>query len=89
MAALKFMKRKAPHGSVLIGTSWEADRRPGGRRELSDLRVYHVLDGVCSVGNVIGHKMAGKDGWEARTMGGEVRSGFGTRARAADWLVGR
>jgi len=59
MAALKFMKRKAPHGHRLRGTLWEQDRGPGGRRELSDLRVYHVLDGVCSVGDVIGHKMAG------------------------------
>lgn len=84
MAALKFMKREAPHGSVLDGTLWKACPS-----DYTDLRVYHVLDGVCSVGDVIGHKMAGKDGWEARAMGGEVRSGFGTRARAADWLVGR
>lgn len=83
------MKRSAPHGRRLRGTLWEADRGPDGQRVLRDLRVYHVLDDVHSVGDVIGHKMAGKDGWEARKPSGAVSSGFGTRSRAAEWLLGR
>lgn len=65
----------------LVGTLYERHRD-----DYTDLRVYAVLEGPVTIGFVVGHKLAGKNGWEAITNGHEVKSGFGTRRTAAAWL---